>query len=377
MPEANCKLPAIEKSKPKGQKGAQLRTYSDDMEEDLAPLNCSQDISQFMPRQQLFQDLDIELEYPDRVAYLTKLRAIANSDPSRICLYQEHLWDKARKDSECPKGLLITRKTNKANRSEKYASDCFTIHNSFKVKDLATFFSIMAGGSVLNELLNPGTPGPSDRTNLRDDFREPNLTAMVIKLLAEVDKLRQQRVRDAKVIKDLSDKIDSVTNTQDLVLTSVNGLRARMPKCDISQKITCIESILRENCHNVKPEHTHLMDNNAGEQVEVVNDAPTGMLPEDYAELIVIDSSEDSCFHEGESETQSTDNTANIGVESSEYVESSKRTVAKDQQDIVLHTTGYARSGPSRSKYSHILCGCGKIKRRAHKKMVKNVIRSM
>lgn len=142
---------------------------------------------------------------------------------------------------------------------------------------------------------------------------------MVIKLLAEVNELRQQRVRDA--IKDQSDKIVSVINTQDLELASVNGLRARVPTCDIYEESACIETIRREYTHIVKPAHTHLIDNNADEQVEVVNDASAGMLPEDYEELLVIDNTEDSCVSEGESETQSTDNTANIDVESSEDIQ--------------------------------------------------------
>ena len=219
-------------------------------DEELSPLHSSFGaLSQIMPGQQFFQDMNNELANMPRTEYVKRLLGVCNIDSKRISLYREHLWDKARVVSGCPQGRLIARKGSvKCSKSEKLANDCYVLHQFLQGERSGETYDLISANSILNDSvqINLGTQD-DDQTLLKEPFKEPDVTAILLSLQTDVAELKSQRAEDVKTITGLKEKIESATQLQTCILTSVNGLRASLPPSDLCSKIDKILTLLTEN----------------------------------------------------------------------------------------------------------------------------------
>ncbi|CAC5426419.1 unnamed protein product [Mytilus coruscus] len=91
-----------------------------------------QDSSQgahFVPNQDFIAMLDQELIDLHRDSYIAKLIELTNDSDDTITWYRSMLTSRAKSIQGCPLGKLITRKsTNKGSSSQKYAKDCYLLH---------------------------------------------------------------------------------------------------------------------------------------------------------------------------------------------------------------------------------------------------------
>ena len=108
----------------------------------------------------------------------------------------------------CPQGRLIARKgLVKCSKSEKLANDCYVLHQFLQGERSGETYDLISANSTLNDSvqINLGTQD-DDQTLLKEPFKEPDVTAILLSLQTDVAELKSQRAEDVKTITGLKEK---------------------------------------------------------------------------------------------------------------------------------------------------------------------------
>ena len=118
--------------------------------------------------------------------------------------------------------------------------------------------------------INLGTQDDG-HTLLKEPFKEPDVTAILLSLHTDVAELKSQRAEDVKTITGLKEKIESATQLQTWILTSVNAPRASLPPPELCSKVDKLLTLLTENSEtNV---HTDCVDVNVPMLINVPSES--------------------------------------------------------------------------------------------------------
>ncbi|WAR02813.1 hypothetical protein MAR_009371 [Mya arenaria] len=176
-------------------------------------------------------------------------------DPQQLSQYRQYLWDRVRGSSGCPSGHLKSRKsTNKSSKFAKLASDCYVLQHFIDGERTSEIHDIVSSNVLLNDSLSITRDVDTDDGHTASGcLKELDVLATLLKLQADVDDLKFQQKKSTDLFSDVKERLTKVFSFQDILISSINGIRARLPTQDVLNGLGSRKYMNGTGFHHIMP----------------------------------------------------------------------------------------------------------------------------
>ena len=263
-----------------------------------------EDFSQGPRQQQFYQDLDHQLNDLTRDQYVNEIITLCRGDCDSINDYRIRLTERARGFPECPETRLVNRRnTPNSTKVERCANDCYILNmfnNGDRSKEINDVFSNV-GNITMNDSVYKQQKTNSRRaeeiqeTSNNNIFIQPEATATLIELRAEIKKLSDKQNTQSEIMSEIRNDMKEITANVRLMYGATKSILPKMPETSEQSRVDKLQNDVSKISSTLRIINKRLNDNEVKQSIQPnipANETVTSFPKTGCRESIALRSSE-------------------------------------------------------------------------------------